>query len=110
MSDHSSESGLHRAPLHQSVVRKPLFGGVEFEMMASEGLFALCFFLALRDFMSAILLSVVVLTPLHMAMAAMQRRQPNLVWYALRLALSPQVYAPSPDVDSPAPSKPTSVS
>lgn len=110
MSDTSSEAGLIKVPLHQSVVRKPLFGGVEFEMMASEGLFALCFFLALRDVVSAVILSVLVLTPLHMAMAAMQRKEPNLVWYALRLALTPQVYAPSPDVDAPASSKPNSVS
>ena len=104
-----NEGGIERAPVHQSILRKPLFGGVEFEIIASLGLFALCFFLALRDFTSAIILSAVVLVPIHFAVAAMQRRDPALPWYVLRLATSKSSLAASPDLHAPAPPKTSSV-
>lgn len=107
--DQTSQHGLNRVPVHQSVVRKPLFAGVEFEMIASQALFALCFFLALRDFAAAIGLSVVVLIPMHMAVAAVTKKDQNLLWYTLRLAMTPQSYAPSPELDAPSPAKPPSV-
>jgi type IV secretory pathway TrbD component len=101
--------GLVRVPVHQSVVRKPLFAGVEFEVIASEGLFLLCFFFALGDVAAALTLGGLVLVPLHLAVAAMQRRDPNLPWYVLRLATAPQRYAAAPDLHAPVPVKPSSV-
>ena len=105
----SENTGIERATVHQSVLRKPLFGGVEFEIIASLGLFALCFFLALRDFGSALMLSALVLVPLHLAVAAMQRKDPSLPWYVLRLATTKQVLGASPEVHSVAPPKPKSI-
>lgn len=86
-----------------------MFAGVEFEFLVIEGVIGLCFFLALGDFVATLGLCVVILIPFHMGVAAVQRKDPDLMWYVLRLALSPVSFKPSPDLHAPAPEKPSSV-
>ena len=86
-----------------------MFAGVEFEFVIIEGVLAFCFFLALGDFLATMVLSILIITPFHIAVAALQRNDPDFMWYVFRLALSPTSYKPSPDLEARAPEKPSSV-